>query len=439
MIGCKRPVVRQPISLFCVRSLVVTCILGLLLLGGCPAVNAQVVFCPATGHYYETVSATGLNWIQARDAAKARTYLGKSGHLVTITSAAEQNFVVGTFANVLAGYLWIGAYQDTAAPDYSEPAGGWRWVTGEPWQYTAWNAGEPNNGSTIGVPAEDYGMLWSNGLWNDHALDSAATLGYLVEYDFPRPSFDLNGDGYADIVFQNTITNQIAFWYMNGTTFTGGAIANAIPSAGYALRGTGDFNGDGVPDLVFQNTTSGQVVVWFMNGSAVTGGSAIVQIPAAGYKLVGVGDFNADGSPDLVFQNDTSGQIAIWYMSGTQLIGYESTHEVPKSGYKVVGVGDFNGNGQSDLVFQNAATGAIVFWYMNGGQFQSGAFAQATAYANFKVVGVSDYNNDGQPDLLFQNTVTGQIAIWHMNGTALVGGGAVGVIPGSNYLVTGPH
>jgi len=26
-----------------------------------------------------------------------------------------------------------------------EPDGGWQWITGEPWVYTNWDIGEPNN------------------------------------------------------------------------------------------------------------------------------------------------------------------------------------------------------------------------------------------------------------------------------------------------------
>ncbi len=245
--------------------------------------------------------------------------------------------------------------------------------------------------------------------------------------------------GFADILFQNSLTNQVFFWAMQGIVRAGAAPASAIPNAGYALRGSGDFNGDGSPDLVYQNTTTGQVVIWYMLGTTLIGGQSVTNVPASGYQIVGVGDFNGDSKPDLVFQNTTTGQIAIWYMSGAGLIGFESTHSLPAGGYRVVGVGDFNGDGQADLVFQNSSSGAIVFWYMNGAQFQSGAFASTIPYPNFKVVGVNDYNNDGLPDLLFQNTATGQVAIWYMNGPVLIGGGAVNASPRANDVAVGPR
>ena len=30
------------------------------------------------------------------------------------------------------GNIWIGLYQDLNDPNYSEPAGGWKWVNGTP-------------------------------------------------------------------------------------------------------------------------------------------------------------------------------------------------------------------------------------------------------------------------------------------------------------------
>ena len=416
------------------------CMLGLiglvLLFGGGQRAGAQKVFFPGTGHYYEAVTAT-LTWASARDDAAFRTYLGKHGHLVTITSAAEQNFITSTFPQAFTT-SWIGAYQDTTAPDYSEPAGGFRWVTGEPMTYTAWAPGEPDNGGNTGV-AQNYVILGANGLWDDFGTATALASGYIIEFDFPRPTFDVNGDGYGDILLQNSVTGQVSYWFMQGINQTGTATTATLPAAGWALRGTGDFNGDGHPDLVFQNTTTGQIGVWYMNGTTVLGAESLSYYPAARYQLAGVGDFNGDGHPDLVFQNTTTGQIAIWYLNGVRLIGYDSTNVVPGAGYMVVGTGDFNGDGQTDLVFQNSSTGVIVFWYMNGAQFMSGDVASVQPYANYKVVGVNDYNNDGRPDLLFQNTVTGLLSIWYMRGPVWIGGGEIGPVPSANNVAVGPR
>ncbi len=93
------------------------------------------------GHVYERV-ADSLTWEQAREAAGQRMLGDAQGHLVTITSRAELDFLAANFTD---DRTWIGAYQDTAAPDYSEPHGGWRWVTGEAWEFTNWSSSEPND------------------------------------------------------------------------------------------------------------------------------------------------------------------------------------------------------------------------------------------------------------------------------------------------------
>lgn len=62
-----------------------------------------------------------------------------SGHLATITSAAENQFVssIGDLR-----LYWLGGYQP---PGSQEPAGGWTWITGEPFAFNNWDVTEPNN------------------------------------------------------------------------------------------------------------------------------------------------------------------------------------------------------------------------------------------------------------------------------------------------------
>src|SRR5439155_17323152 len=107
------------------------------------------VYNPANGHWYQAVqSPSGLSWYQAQAAAVALTYGGYPGHLLTITSADEQAFIERSLPVARELYWWVGAYQDKTAPDYGEPGGGWRWVTGEPFFYSHWYPGEPNNDGT---------------------------------------------------------------------------------------------------------------------------------------------------------------------------------------------------------------------------------------------------------------------------------------------------
>lgn len=165
------------------------CLLGLsaVLLGGIArpgaAQSTAPVYNPANGHWYQYVSPPGqIDWPNARAAAASVSYAGYPGHLATITSPDENQFVSRYLTtNGVQGGIWLGGYQDHSAPDYSEPAGGWRWLTGEPWGYTSWFQGEPNNAGN-----EDALEMASVGNWND--LSPLQRQGsYLIEYE-PTPT-----------------------------------------------------------------------------------------------------------------------------------------------------------------------------------------------------------------------------------------------------------
>ncbi len=61
-----------------------------------------------------------------------------------------------------------------------------QWVTGEPFNFTDWAPGEPNNLS-YGAPYgyEDRIVFWTDGLWNDSpsGWDLYGNGGYVVEWD----------------------------------------------------------------------------------------------------------------------------------------------------------------------------------------------------------------------------------------------------------------
>ena len=108
-----------------------------LLLGLAAPIYAQV-YNPANGHYYELIDSN-LTWYDARDAAAGMSYNGMQGHLATITSSGENNFVLNEWPDLGEDFeFWIGGTDEASEDD-------WEWITDEPWSYTNWNSGEPND------------------------------------------------------------------------------------------------------------------------------------------------------------------------------------------------------------------------------------------------------------------------------------------------------
>jgi hypothetical protein len=159
--------------------------LSLAMVSGGLEVQAIPTLNSANGHYYEIVG-NSLSFSDANTAASSLTHEGEQGHLVTITSAAESNWI----HDVLAGgssdgfdaldQHWIGAFQ---APDSTEPDGGWSWVTGEEWNFTNWFNGEPSdsdNGEMYALFSHDFSTDFGV-YWND--IGDIIATGYVVEFD----------------------------------------------------------------------------------------------------------------------------------------------------------------------------------------------------------------------------------------------------------------
>jgi hypothetical protein len=107
------------------------------------------------------------SWDDANAAA-----IAMGGHLVTITSVAEQS-LIGTLGAPVSTAIGLRQVAGSA-----EPSGGWEWVTGEPFEWTNWSPGEPNHDGN----EEDCGFTWFGNSWNDGRC-FGATNGFIVEWE----------------------------------------------------------------------------------------------------------------------------------------------------------------------------------------------------------------------------------------------------------------
>ena len=146
----------------------------------------QPIFFSGTGNYYELIQSN-QTWDEAAATAAALFFNGAQGHLATITSQAENDFIQNSFA---VGGAWIGLSQALGA---QEPAGGFGWITGEQFVFDSFppNGGEPNNNSgNPNNPNERFVEFnGTTGLWND--LNSDNNRFFFVEFEtsqVPEPS-----------------------------------------------------------------------------------------------------------------------------------------------------------------------------------------------------------------------------------------------------------
>ena len=123
------------------------------------------------GHTYQIFDDV-MTWSAAEEYCE-----NLGGHLATITSSGEQNYIAGLLSSPSKSYYWLGASD-------AETEGTWKWVTNEEWSYSMWAGGQPDDAHN-----EDYLHLYSNNKqWNDLNIDASlyyglSNFGFICEWD----------------------------------------------------------------------------------------------------------------------------------------------------------------------------------------------------------------------------------------------------------------
>ena len=122
------------------------------------------------GHTYVLYDHSAGSWQEAEEFCERN-----GGHLVTITSAEEQQIVSDLAKTSIKHSCWIGCTD-------AESEGSWNWITEEEFSvYQNWEEDEPNDNFGI----EDYAVMnISNGEWNDIAvLTDSYAICFILEID----------------------------------------------------------------------------------------------------------------------------------------------------------------------------------------------------------------------------------------------------------------
>ena len=158
---------------------------------------------PVTGHYYATIPVqfdmVTDTWLGAELVAQAN-----GGHLVTINTEEENDWIVQTFAPLVLGdNVYIG-FNDR------DVEGTFVWTSGEDVTYTNWNGGEPNNAGGIEDVTE---LNLNSGGWNDNSKNNlSVSIMERIQLEFKtQPT------GPAFVEEGTELTLSVEVWGNTGT------------------------------------------------------------------------------------------------------------------------------------------------------------------------------------------------------------------------------
>ncbi len=231
----------------------------------------------------------------------------------------------------------------------------------------------------------------------------------------PTTPSDFDADRRSDIVWQNRVTGETAFWLMNGTTMAGRVTVPAPMDPNWKIAAVVDFDQDDRPDLLLRNTLTGDNQIWYMNGTTIARTAAVRAAPDGNWQIVAAADFNFDAKPDIVWRNSVTGENVVWFMDGAEFQSYTHLPVVSDRNWQIVAADDFNADGRADLLWRNRSTGENSFWYANA----SGAFETVLWTAmppDWAVAAAGDFDGDGTPSVLWRNTRTGELLAMALTG-----------------------
>lgn len=238
---------------------------------------------------------------------------------------------------------------------------------------------------------------------------------------------DFDGDGLADAVWNDPVTNRMAIWRIRGQALVEpGPVIPGPPGEGWSVVNSSDFNADGMHDVIWSSPKTRAYSVYLMRGVHLLEAGPVLPVPGGeGWAAVTSGDSNGDGCADVVFHNAATNRFRIALMRGT--LPFELGPEIPGppgDGWSLITEGDFNLDGLQDILWYNTVTQRMAVSLLRGTELlETGPEIPSPPGEGWAATNTADFNLDGMADVLWSNSRTSEAAVWLMAGTELLEAG----------------
>jgi hypothetical protein len=231
---------------------------------------------------------------------------------------------------------------------------------------------------------------------------------------------DYDGNGMSDLVWQDSESNAISVWLLDGGSVIGvhtPDVSGSQGTEGWKVGGSGDFDGDGADDLFLFNTITGESVVYRIDASGVASTS-----PLPGYlgdwKVDDIGDYDHDGLDEVIWRDQRRHDLVVWDLDGA---GPDAPSFVSNTikGWRLVGSGDFDGDGAEDLFVVRSEPDKVEVWLLKNAVISGIVSLPLATSADWTAMAVGDYDADGLSDLAWSDAISGEMEIWFSDGDAV--------------------
>ncbi|PJN23039.1 hypothetical protein [Kitasatospora sp. CB02891] len=198
---------------------------------------------------------------------------------------------------------------------------------------------------------------------------------------------DFNGDGVADVITHQPDSGETVIEYVDGNhrVITGHVVLDENGRTAHAgtpwqIAGATDFDQDGYPDILWHNTSTNETQIWFMKDRSITRRQDLLEENGsptrvgAPWRIVGAsGPLNPYGGPDILWYNTDTGEAQTWSVDYNHRIAqrrsvFDENGNLIHVGapWQIAGTADFDQEGVPDIVWHNTDTGETQIWYMGG-------------------------------------------------------------------------
>ncbi len=228
------------------------------------------------------------------------------------------------------------------------------------------------------------------------------------------PVADFNGDGNLDILFYDSLSNEIRILFGHGDgTFSGPPVYPFGTTPHATFLAVADFAGSGKLDAITDDQLTDAIFYFAGNGDGTFQQPVNLfeglTLPQTGFAGAVVGDFNGDGKPDLAVAGFYGNSVSILLNTGGGTFAAPLMFSSGGTNANAIATADFDGDGKLDLAVANSGnysggTGSLVLFKGDG----KGNFSQTASFTSTGPspawVAAADLNGDGKPDLVVADT-----------------------------------